>query len=213
MNIISLESKKWEIAEQHGLSKDEAHAIVTKAGEDAAKHLPALSNFLNISIYPDGYDFIPETGDSAWTWDDERIELSFDPKIPHGAENLKAHLRSSTFHELNHAARRLVVPFEASPLEYMVSEGTATAFERDYDGSKPLWASYEEDSIMRTWLEEIKALPPERDPNYLFDHPDGRRWIIYKTGTWVVDNVLKSNQVTLGELTTMPAQQVIDLLK
>ena len=213
MNIHILQSKEWEHLSQKGMSSEEVYTTIRAATEEATPLLPPLSPYVNISVYPTREGLIKETGDMGFTYDEERIEILFDPTLPYGVEKHKEHLRATTFHELNHTARSLVIPYDPSPLSDMVSEGTATVFERDFANGSPLWGLYEDEATMRQWLKEIKALPTnEKNYEYLFDHPDGRRWIIYKTGTWVIDHLIKSEQATLNELTLMPVEQVIDLI-
>jgi uncharacterized protein YjaZ len=103
------------------------------------------------------------------------------------------------------------VPYSPGP-EYIVSEGLATVFERDYASGDPLWGRYEDDRTMRQWLSELLAQGDSINEDYLFDHPDGRRWIAYKTGAWVVDRVLHSTKVSFQWLTTHRAESVIKLL-
>ncbi|MFZ2126310.1 MAG: DUF2268 domain-containing putative Zn-dependent protease [Candidatus Microsaccharimonas sp.] len=213
MNINYFESKYWDTAAEKGLDKEAVRQVIDTATNEAASHLPALSPYLNISVIPDADETIPETGEGGYTWSDERVAIYFDPDVPYGTESLKNHLRSTVFHELNHAARAIHIPYTRQPIEALVAEGLATNFERLYTKSNPLWGQYEDDKTMQTWLKEVLALEEGvRHTDYLYDHPDGRKWIIYKTGTWLVDRVLKESNHSIQDLTIMPAQSLVNLI-
>ena len=213
MNIVSLNSKHWETMAEKGLEREVLVDTITQALNEAATHLPPLSPYLNIVISPDQEASIPETGDMGFTWDDELIDIYFDPTLPFGKESLLKNLRSTAFHELNHAARGVAIPFETTPIEALVSEGLATHFDKQYTGTQAPWGIYEDDATMQAWLEEVLALPSgQKHPEYLFDHSDGRRWIIYKTGTWIVDRVMAEGHVSLQNLTVLPAQEILNFL-
>lgn len=73
---------------------------------------------------------------------------------------------------------------------------------------------YEDDATMQAWLQEIGAAKDDwskRDALF-FDHPGGRRWIAYKTGTWIIDRALRNSDKTIIELTTLPADDIMKLI-
>ena len=45
---------------------------------------------------------------------------------------------------------------------------------------------------------------------YMFIHPDGRRWIGYKVGTYIVDEAIKRSEKSVIELTQMECTDIID---
>jgi len=44
-----------------------------------------------------------------------------------------------------------------------------------------------------------------------FDNPDGRRWVGYKTGTWIVDKAMQKSGKSVVELTVLPVDEIIAL--
>jgi uncharacterized protein YjaZ len=42
----------------------------------------------------------------------------------------------------------------------------------------------------------------------MFKHSDGRKWIGYKVGTWIVDEALKRSKKTIEQLTQLDCAEV-----
>lgn len=197
MRIVMLDSKHWSDAQKHGVDEREVHEIVEKAAQEVAELIPFLPTYVNIVVYPTvAEDVIPETGVMGMTYSDEYASVYFDHAIPYGNAKLFEAVRSTTFHELVHAATFQYESWQPDVLFGATTEGLATVFERDYANSEPLWASYEDDETMRDWLRELKELPVtgEKNRDYFVKHPDGRKWIVYKTGVWIVDKLLGSGE-------------------
>ena len=109
-----------------------------------------------------------------------RVGWTVNPDLPGGVAAIaRAQLRSTLFHELHHVARGWVMYGGAAPgsfMEGVVSEGLATVFERDFGGWEPPWGEYPED--VEEWVAELLELPPSAPySDWMFRHPDGRRWI------------------------------------
>ena len=210
MKIITLDSKYWQVAAKHGLTREAVHRAVYDGMVKARRQLPPISDYVTIAISPDEPEnTIPETGAGAITFTEEYISIVFDYNVPYGTKSLLAHLRSTVGHELVHAVSYYNVEgFKPAPLQAVVYEGLATVFEKS-NGNTPLWVKYENDTTMNAWLDEIRHLPEtEKNYDYLFSHPDGRRWIIYKTGTLMIEKLLAAGE-TLNDLMTLPYEEVL----
>jgi hypothetical protein len=60
------------------------------------------------------------------------------------------------------------------------------------------------------WTAEFLSQPgdaPVRD--WMYEHPDGRRWIGYKVGTRLADRARLTPGLSLRELATVPADQIV----
>ena len=125
------------------------------------------------------------------------------------------HLRSTLFHELHHLARGYVVRGgepRTSFMDAVVSEGMATAFERDFAGAKPPWGEYPED--ISTWVEELLGLPMSAFgsyANWMLEHPDGRRWIGYRAGTYIVDQAMAASGMSAADMVLTETAAVLEL--
>lgn len=111
---------------------------------------------------------------------------------------------------------------ELSPSEQRTVENIARAtwselrhlplpgLERDFAGVHPPWGNYPADADQ--WVEQLRALPDtvERKP-WLFGHPDGRRWIAHKAGTYLVDRAVRASGKSPSELVTRPTEEILEL--
>lgn len=216
MRIITLESKYWAEAKKHGIKRADIRRLVREAAEAATKELPEVSPHLNIVICPaDSSETIKETGDGGITYSEEYMSIVFDYAVPFGAEAVKESLRTTTMHEMVHAASyKNVEGWIPAPLQSVVYEGLATVYQKKHSQTPPLWSEYGDDATMQKWLDEIKTLPTDvKNFDYLFDHPDGRRWIIYKTGTWMIEKLLATKKHSFNELMNLPYKKVIRLFE
>lgn len=211
MRIITPESKYWEIAAEHGLMRDDVRRAVRAGALAAARKLPPVSRYLTIMVSPDEPEnVIADTGVGAITFTEEYISIVFDYRVPFGVKSALTHLRSTAGHELVHAASYLnAEAYKTAPLQAVVYEGLATVFEKRH-GGMPLWGEYEDDATMQAWLLEIREQPEDhKNYEYLFEHPDGRRWIIYKTGGWMVEKLIAAG-ADLNELIATPYEEVLE---
>lgn len=213
MKVYAFDAADWSIAERHGITRELAVLAVEQGLGTTKALLPTLSDHLNVVIRPNETGIIPEYGTGARTHDAEFIEIWFDKNVPHGAKKTLESLRQTVFHETNHAARWSSIPEDYRLIEGAIFEGLATVFEREYAGYKPLYGAYEDDATMHEWLHEIQAAKEDwgqRDALF-FDHPDGRRWIAYKSGTWIIDHAIKNSGKSIVELTVLPADNIMHL--
>ena len=94
--------------------------------------------------------------------------------------------------------------------DVVVTEGMATAFERDVAGMPAPWGRYP--PAVRDWVQELLALPTDAPPAQWMDlHPAEKRWIRYFTGTYLVDQAMKATGKSSAELVTVPTAEVIRL--
>ncbi len=197
MNIVTLDSKYWPDTKSRGIDKQEIQEVAETAARKVAELLSFLPSYVNLVVYPSvASDVIPETGCMGMTYSDEYSSVFFDHTVPYGKEKLLDSIRTTVFHELVHAATFHYEPWRPGALFGATTEGLATVFERDYADAKPLWANYEDDTIMYAWLDELKKLPNTKEKNidYFVLHPDGRKWIVYKTGVWMIDKLVASGE-------------------
>lgn len=210
MNIVALESAHWPSDELKSRIID----AIQKSARDAELVLPHNTTNVNIIVQPNTVGCISETGCGGRTFDSEFIKIVFDPALPYGVESLLVNLRATVFHEYNHAVRYANIDYDDSFLNHAVIEGLATVFERDFsDTQKPLWGKYENYETMQAWLKEVQGMTftQQQFDEYTFSHPDGRRWIAYKLGTWIVDEAIKRSNKSVQELTVLPYTEIVKM--
>ena len=201
---------EYRDSDDYAFSKMDRNAIetiATTAARDVRCFLPELPPELRITIQT-GSRVIPETGETGSIGLPRAIYWTVNPAHPGGVVSVaRAQLRATLFHECYHLVREATLTPD-SLVDLAVNEGLATAFERDHGGAATPWGDY--DDNIAVWTEELLALPadaPQRD--WMFSHPDGRRWIGFKVGTYLADRAAKASGLSLSQLATVPTAQIL----
>ncbi len=188
------------------LSSDEradVQRIADDTFRDARDRLEGLPPRLTL-IVRWGKDVIPETGENGtaaypgnvmWTLDPDR-----DARV-----TIRTQLRATLFHELHHLARESRVK-SVTLVDRAVTEGLASAFERDTTHTDPPWASAPDAS----WERDILAQPDDADvTTWMSRHPDGRRWIGMRVGTAWVDRAARATGKTPATLVFASTDEIL----
>jgi len=86
----------------------------------------------------------------------------------------------------------------------------ANAFERDVGGASYPWAEYP--TNVAAWVAELAALPPDaRSRERMVAHPDGRRWIGHRAGTYLIDQAVRTSGLSAAQLAQTSTEQVRQL--
>jgi uncharacterized protein YjaZ len=218
-HIFILERSEWADAEKNGLLRQTLREKISSAAHRANKFLnldDQVNIVVNLNEYGSG--LIPETGTGGRTHDTGFVEYFIDPRLPRGAEYiLRDDVNATVFHELNHAARWTALPeIDDRLIADAIFEGLATAFARDFGDSKSdgkLWGNYHDESenTLQNWAEELIAAGSDwtKRDELFFQNTDGRRWIGYKTGTWIVDRAAKNSSKSIPELSTLSVEEIM----
>jgi len=187
---------------------------VTSATEPQVRaFLPELSPTIEVAAKT-GTLVIPETGEVGTAALPARIEWTVDPSRPGGVAAIaRTRLRNTLFHECHHLVRfaRTRKPNTVPTLiDRVVTEGLATAFERDFAGWRPPWGDYP--TNVSSWVQELLTLPPSEDvTRWMFTHPDGRRWVGYRSGTYIADLAIKTSGCSAAELVVTPTVEILKM--
>jgi uncharacterized protein YjaZ len=189
--------------------KNEYQSEVKAAYTAVTELLPFGSKHINFIIQPREYNLIAETNDNGHTHNSELIELAFNPKVDTKASKIILDdVKATIYHEMNHAARFNIPIFHRSFLDNCILDGLATVFERAFAGSNPPYGDYPD--TVSEWVQEIIT---KNDmfawASYSFNHPDGRRWIAYKVGTYIVDEAMRKSGKSIIELTQMECADIL----
>lgn len=175
------------------------------------KLLPSLSAELTLTVLP-SQNVIPELGRAGYALSSNAVEFKFDPNSKLGTETvLTEGLKSALYHELHHAARMKTVKWGGNLLERAIFEGLAIVFERENCGSNPPFGRYDSQSIGEWTIELIDNKDTGSKQDWFFDHPDGRKWIGYRVGTYIVDQAISNSQETSATLVDASADEVLQL--
>ncbi|MDX1394865.1 MAG: DUF2268 domain-containing putative Zn-dependent protease [Gemmatimonadota bacterium] len=196
---------------------DDDRAFITEVATttlaEVAEMLPTLPDHVELTVQA-GDAVIPETGDGGSALAPGRIAWTVDPGRAGGVEAIvRARLRPTLYHELHHLARGWTIQggtVGTRIIDAAVSEGMATAFERDAAGVEPPWAVYPDD--VDGWVDELRSAGGFAEyAKWMFEHPDGRRWIGYRAGTYVADLAMAASNRSAAELVSTPTDEVLEL--
>lgn len=183
-------------------------SIADSTMREVRRVLPGVPPELILRVNP-GSKVIPETGENGTTAPPNVVYWTVDPHRPGGvAAVADAWLRGSLFHEIHHLVRGNASVPQVSLMDAVVDEGLATAFERDFAKVPVPWGDYPEN--VSAWLAELMALPQDAPHDRWFSrHPDGRRWIGYKVGTYLADRATRASGRSSAELVSEPAIEIV----
>lgn len=173
--------------------------------------LPELPEVIELAAQT-GKNVLPQTGELGAAATPVRVTWVVDPDRPGGiAATAQSQLRCTLFHEFHHLARGWVKSGSTRwprLIDGVVCEGLATAFERDFGGRNPPWGSYPEN--VSAWVQELLALPPNAPyHHWMFQHPDGRKWVGYQAGTFIADRASGATGRTSADLVSVPTNDIL----
>lgn len=207
MIVLFAESDVWT---QDLEFREQLARAIRQAYQEARELLPEIPEDVTFVCEANELDTIPETGSGGYTRHSRFIVISINPGFPSGKEKIISDMRGVVFHELHHAARYESGVYHRTFLEIAIMEGLATVFERDYASSKPLWGNYNSEDA-RLWLQEVIDTTDLDHYQYMFKHPDGRRWVGYKVGTYIIDRATKASDKSILELTALTGDEILTL--
>lgn len=142
-----------------------------------------------------------------------RIELS--NAYPGGvAGAARAGLRPALYHELHHLARGWTMTgnrYGPGIAIAAVNEGLAVVFAEIYTGSRQQGNSYPPEAD--AWVREILTLPQRADYSKWVSgvHPDGRTFIGYRAGNFIVREALARSGKDILELSELTPEAILGL--
>lgn len=204
---------QFYLAHGHHFPEAEREAIQSVADAaviDARHLLPALPSRLVLEV--EAGAGTSETGDSTAEEMPNIVKWFVDPERSGGVIAVaRAYLRPSLMSRLYTIVRRQAVP-PSTLMDWVVTEGLATAFERDEGhGSPPPWGVYPDN--VSDWVHELEAMPQAEgwDKAMMGRHPDGRRWVGERAGTYIADRAMRAAGKSSAQLVAMPTADVLRL--
>lgn len=194
---------------------DEIHA----AYSELKQLLPKLPNQLKV-IFGTNYDY-GEDGVTGSAVSSDEMKIGIDESAEDRTKQ-HAKIRSLVFHEGYHMSQGFHLGSQFSALESAIYEGCATVFEREYTGSTPKWGDYSKEDIatLQRWYDVMKDISAEQyfEPSgetwkkwAFYDPETDESWRVYKVGTWLVENILKENDLDIVNLNSMTASEILAL--
>lgn len=123
-------------------------------------------------------------------------------------------LKATLYHELHHLSRGWAIQdnkFSYGIPNAMVNEGLAVAFAEIYTGYINETNAYPDEAD--SWVQEILELP--LDVSYsdwvMGEHPDGRTYIGYRTGNFLIRKAMAKSGKNILELSELMPEEIIKL--
>ena len=195
------DGRAWSAIERRTIER-----VARRASRDVRAILPELPSTLRLTVQV-GDKVIPETGENAGVGLPAAVYWTVDPGHDGGViAVVNAQLRATLFHEFYHLVREARIG-QDSPFSLVISEGLATAFERDFGGAPTPWGEYPPD--VAEWAAEFLTLSDGERARRMSRSPDGRRWFGYKVGTYLADRAVKISGQSLAQLATEPTDRIL----
>lgn len=188
--------------------------------DEVRRLLPGLPEM--VKIYFGDYGIMPESGVGGYAYSSDIITISLDPDFKDKEKQLN-NIRPTIFHEAFHQYQHYTGEGPRySAIEGAVYEGMATVFEREHAGVLEPYGDYQQTAVdnLKQWTEDLKKLGHEylEDKKiynaWKFYHPELKeRWIAYKVGTWITDQVLERQNLSILDLSDKTAAEVLELFE
>ncbi len=197
----------------HTFTRSERDQIQQIADSTAVRIRSQIPLPPTVSLLVAASDDVLPTGDNAFAEPTGVIDWSVDPQCGVAAV-ADTHLSAAFAHEAFHVTRFARLPDEGCDtrlLNIAVNEGLATVFARDLTDVHEPWTDYDAAQAANwlTELERIRTAPAAQLHHWKFRHPDGREWITFRTGSWLVDQCRVNDSRTAADLVHTPAGHVL----
>lgn len=201
---------------QNESAEKQLESSISEYYDEVCELLPGLPK--TVKIYFGDYDILPESGVGGFAYSQDTLTISIDPDFKDKTKQLQD-IRPTIFHEVFHQYQNYTGesgPFSA--IENAIYEGMATVFEREYVGVWQPFGDYRKttEDRLKQWQQDLQQLSLEDFQNtynaWKFYHPElEERWIVYKVGTWIIDQVLENQHLTILDLSEKTAAEVLEL--
>jgi len=190
--------------------------ILTDSDKEIRKLLPNLPKEIKVIVEIVEWDIDVVGGVTGRTESNSPplVMIQVSSIFPGGIVSaVNAGLRSTIFHEFHHLSLGWAIKDNKFISEIPVAtviEGLAVVFSEEYTGVVFAANSYPKD--VKDWVKEVLALPKDADyQKWMFQHPDGRTSIGYRTGNYLVRQAMSNSDMTILELSNITYNEIIKL--
>ncbi|MDY8137290.1 DUF2268 domain-containing putative Zn-dependent protease [Aquimarina sp. 2201CG5-10] len=197
--------------------KDFIHKVITNSGKEVRKLLPKLPDGIKVIVENVDWDLDAVGGVTGRTETNAPpvVFIQISNKYQNGIiDSVRLGIKSTIFHEFHHLSRGWAIKdntFSPGIPNAMVNEGLAVAFTEIYTGNVHEGNAYTD--VTDTWVKEILLLPI--DASYadwvMGEHPDGRTYIGYRTGNFLIRKAMTNSGKNILELSNLTPKEIIKL--
>ena len=204
---------------EHGEFSDQEQnqitAILTETHTLVQDLMPDLSDDVTVTITPVDWPLEAVGGVTGRADAPGDIKLQISNSYPGGISGaLEEGLAPAFIHELHHLVRGWTIndnQFGPGIQTAAINEGMAVVFSETVSGKHYPGNASPEDAV--EWAGEIHTLPLNADYyQWMFDHPDGRQAVGYRTGAYIIREAMDVSDQTIVELSEMSPEEVWTLI-
>jgi len=212
-------SVSYQDSDEHMFSASEKAAIegiLSNTYRQVKAIYPDLADEVNVSVRTLERDLTMVGHVTGMAAAPGRIVIMISSLHPHSLEQAARDGLAGTFtHELHHLRRGWTIEgnhYGPGIQIAVINEGLAVMFAEEVTGtSKPGNQQPDENTAM-AWAQEIRELPI--DANYgewMFQHPDGRMAVGYRTGRFLVQRALARSGLDIVALSELTPDEIWEL--
>lgn len=187
--------------------------IVQEVAGRVRELFPDLADQVTVAVARVARDLSSVGGVSGRAEAPGEILIELQDGYPGGLSAQTPALRQALFHELHHLVRGWTIrenAFGPGIAIAAVNEGLAEVFAEEQTGS--VLEANEYPANVDEWAAEIQTLPVDADyGEWMFEHPDGRLAIGYRTGRYIIHQAMANSGMTVLELTEVPPREILEL--
>ncbi|WP_418498654.1 DUF2268 domain-containing putative Zn-dependent protease [Flagellimonas sp.] len=198
--------------------KELIHKIVLESENEIRDLLPTLPDSINVSLEIVDWDLDVVGGVTGRTETNSPplVLIQISDNYPGGiTKAVQTVLKLTIYHEFHHLYRGWAIQdnkFAPGIDIAAINEGLAVVFSEEYTGKAMDAVSPPEDHIAEQWVKEIRELPKNANyQHWMFQHPDGRQSIGYRTGNYLVRKAMTRSGKDVLELGELSPNEIYQL--
>lgn len=191
--------------------------VISKSEEEVRKLLPNLPDSIKVIVENVDWnlDIVSGVTGRTETNNPPLVLVQISNNYKGGViDSVYQGIKSTIFHELHHLSRGWAIQdnkFSYGIPNAMVNEGLAVVFTEVYTGNINEVNAFTDEAD--NWVKEILALP--LDASYsdwvMGEHPDGRTYIGYRTGNFLIRRAMNNSGKSILELSELMPNEIIKL--
>ncbi len=198
--------------------KELIQEIITNSEDEIRVLLPQLPDSITVAVEIVDWDLEVVGGVTGRTETNSPplVAIQISEKYPGGVTAAsQTALKHTIFHEFHHLSRGWAIQdnvYGPGISIAAINEGLAVVFSEEYTHQYMETDSPPEATVAEQWTKEILALP--KDANYqhwMFEHPDGRQSIGYRTGNYIIRKAMANSGKSVIELSKNTPDEIWEM--
>ena len=199
----------WLTAREKTLVED----VIHEAERRVRALMPSLTSEILVTVVLVDRDLGSVGGVSGRAAAPGELVIELSTAFPGGVEAQLPALSRTLFHELHHLVRGWTIAdnrFGPGIAIAAVNEGLAEVFAEEQTGIFFAAGEYPENAA--EWAREVLSLPADANyAHWMFEHPDGRKAIGYRTGRYLVHRAMANSGTSVLALSELSPDEILDL--